>query len=78
MKNLGTRTRIILLVVLAALPTLALIVYGALDQRTRAEMHAREDLGALVKARRTATGADCRGRQADAGGNFTGAVVDAQ
>src|SRR5579862_834725 len=48
MKNLGMRSRIILLVVLAALPTLALIVYGAIDQRAKAIMHAREDLSTLV------------------------------
>ena len=49
MKNLATRSRIILLVILPALPALALIVYGTLDQRTQAETHAREEMSMLVK-----------------------------
>lgn len=49
MKNLSTRGRIILLVVLAALPTLAITIYGSRDERVRATMDAREDLQSLAK-----------------------------
>lgn len=44
MKNLSTRGRVALVVVLAVVPALAWIVYGALEQRYVAEAHARESL----------------------------------
>jgi len=44
MKNLSTRGRVAVVVVLSAVPALALMVYGALEQRYVAEAHAREDL----------------------------------
>jgi diguanylate cyclase (GGDEF)-like protein len=43
-KNLSTRGRVAVVVVLSAVPALALMVYGALEQRYVAEAHAREDL----------------------------------
>jgi diguanylate cyclase (GGDEF)-like protein len=46
--TLNTRSRIILLVVLAALPALAFTVYSAWDERARAEVHARQELRRLV------------------------------
>jgi len=48
-RNLNTRGRIILLVVLAALPALVFIVYSTQDERTRAEAHARQELRRLVR-----------------------------
>jgi diguanylate cyclase (GGDEF)-like protein len=48
MTNLSTRTRIILLVVLASLPALGLTMYSAWDQRARAELHARGELQRLA------------------------------
>ncbi|MDB5808351.1 MAG: hypothetical protein JWN94_473 [Betaproteobacteria bacterium] len=44
MKNFTIRSRIILLVVLAALPALALTIYSTWDERVRTAAHAREDL----------------------------------
>lgn len=44
MKNLSTRGRVAVVVVLSAVPALALMVYGALEQRYVAEAHARENL----------------------------------
>ena len=44
MKNLSTRGRVAIVVVLSAVPALALMVYGALEQRYLAESHAREEL----------------------------------
>ena len=44
MKNLSTRGRVAVVVVLSAVPALALMVYGALEQRYVTEAHAREDL----------------------------------
>ena len=44
MKNLSTRGRVAIVVVLSAVPALGWMVYGALEQRTVAEAHAREDL----------------------------------
>lgn len=49
MKTLNTRSRIILLVVLAALPALAFTVYSTWDERRRAEAHARQELSQLAK-----------------------------
>jgi len=46
--NLGVRARIALLVVLAALPTLALTIYGSLDERERAVANARKDMQKLA------------------------------
>ncbi len=46
---MNTRSRIILLVVLAALPALGFTVYSAWDERARAETHARRELGQLAK-----------------------------
>ncbi len=46
--TLNTRSRIILLVVLAALPALAFTLYSAWDERARAEAHARQELRRLV------------------------------
>jgi diguanylate cyclase (GGDEF)-like protein len=43
-KNLSTRGRVAVVVVLSAVPALALMVYGALEQRYLAESHAREEL----------------------------------
>jgi diguanylate cyclase (GGDEF)-like protein len=43
-KNLSTRGRVAVVVVLSAVPALAWMVYGALEQRYLAEAHAREDL----------------------------------
>jgi len=43
-KNLSTRGRVAVVVVLSAVPALALMVYGALEQRDLAEGHAREEL----------------------------------
>jgi diguanylate cyclase (GGDEF)-like protein len=53
-KNLSTRGRVAVVVVLSAVPALALMVYGALEQRYLAESHAREELrryARLVAAR---------------------------
>ena len=44
MKDLSTRGRVAVVVVLSAVPALALMVYGALEQRTVAESHARDEL----------------------------------
>ncbi len=49
MKNLSTRARIIILVVLAALPTLMVTVYGSWDERVRTGNEVREDMERLVK-----------------------------
>ena len=49
MKTLNTRGRIVLLVVLAALPALAFTVYSTWDERARADAHARQELSRLVK-----------------------------
>jgi HAMP domain-containing protein len=46
--RLSTRGRIILLVVLAALPALALTVYSTWDERVRSELQARDDLRRLA------------------------------
>jgi diguanylate cyclase (GGDEF)-like protein len=43
-KNLSTRGRVAIVVVLSAVPALALMVYGALEQRYLAESQAREEL----------------------------------
>ena len=48
MKTLNTRGRIILLVVLAALPALAFTTYSTWDARARAEANARQELRRLV------------------------------
>src|SRR5471032_1184215 len=48
-KNLSIRTCIIILVVLAALPTLAVTIYGSWDQRVRAIAGARNDMQSLAK-----------------------------
>ena len=48
MKTLNTRSRIILLVVLAGLPALVFTVYSTWDERRRAEVHARQELRRLV------------------------------
>ncbi|HEY7656085.1 MAG TPA: diguanylate cyclase [Burkholderiales bacterium] len=58
MKNLSTRGRVAVVVVLSAVPALALMVYGALEQRYLAESHAREELrryARLVAARKEQT-----------------------
>lgn len=44
----STRGRIVLLVVLAALPALLLTVYSSWDERTRSESHARDNLRRLA------------------------------
>jgi len=44
MKNLSSRGRVAVVVVLSAVPALGFTVYGALEQRNVAEAHAREDL----------------------------------
>jgi diguanylate cyclase (GGDEF)-like protein len=49
MKNLSTRGRVAVVVVLSAVPALALMVYGALEQRYLAENHAREELQRYVR-----------------------------
>ena len=49
MKTLNIRSRIILLVVLAALPALVLTAYDNWADRARAEVHARQELSRLVK-----------------------------
>jgi diguanylate cyclase (GGDEF)-like protein len=46
--RLSTRGRIILLVVLAALPALALTVYSTWNERVRSELQARDDLRRLA------------------------------
>jgi len=46
--TLNTRSRIILLVVLAALPALVFTFYSTWDERARAEVHARQELRRLV------------------------------
>jgi diguanylate cyclase (GGDEF)-like protein len=48
-KNLSTRGRVAVVVVLSAVPALALMVYGALEQRYLAENHAREELRRYVR-----------------------------
>ena len=48
MFTLNTRGRIVLLVVLAALPALVFTVHSTWDERARAETHARQDLKRLV------------------------------
>jgi diguanylate cyclase (GGDEF)-like protein len=53
-KDLSTRGRVAVVVVLSAVPALALMVYGALEQRYVAESHARDELrrhARLVAAR---------------------------
>ena len=47
--NLGTRNRLMLLLVLAAVPALALTVYNSLAQRAAAESQAREDVANLAR-----------------------------
>jgi len=49
LKTLNIRSRIILLVVLAALPALVLTAYDNWADRARAEVHARQELSRLVK-----------------------------
>ena len=49
MGNLSTRSRLVLLLLLASLPALALTVYNAFDQRATAEQQARADLGSLAR-----------------------------
>jgi diguanylate cyclase (GGDEF)-like protein len=49
MKNLRTRGRILILVVLAALPALLLTVYSAVERRESEERQARGELRRLVK-----------------------------
>lgn len=49
MTNLRTRTQIILLVILAALPALLLTVYRTVEQRAEAEAQARIEIQRLVK-----------------------------
>jgi GGDEF domain-containing protein len=44
MANLGIRTRVALLVVLCAIPALALSLYAGHENRLRAELHARASL----------------------------------
>jgi len=48
MTLLSTRGRIVLLVVVAAVPALALIAYSTWDERARAELHDRDDLRRLA------------------------------
>jgi len=48
-KNLSTRGRVAVVVVLSAVPALALMVYGALEQRYLTESHAREELRRYVR-----------------------------
>ena len=48
MKTLNTRSRITLLVVLAALPAIAFTVYSTWDERARAERNARQELTRLA------------------------------
>ena len=48
-RTLNTRGRIVLLVVLAALPALVFTVYSTQDERTRAEAQARQELRRLVR-----------------------------
>ena len=47
--TLNTRSRIILLVVLGALPALVFTIYSTWDERRRAEVHARQELSQLAK-----------------------------
>ncbi|HMH19367.1 MAG TPA: diguanylate cyclase [Burkholderiales bacterium] len=49
MKNLSTRSKLILLVVVSALPALALTFYSAFEQRAEAKAGARADLIRLTK-----------------------------
>jgi diguanylate cyclase (GGDEF)-like protein len=49
MADLKTRARIMILVILAALPALLLTLYSAIEQRETAEVKAREELRRLVK-----------------------------
>jgi diguanylate cyclase (GGDEF)-like protein len=49
MAKLRTRARILVLVILAALPALLLTVYSAIERRASAETQARAELGRLVK-----------------------------
>src|SRR5262245_45086148 len=49
MTNLRTRARILVLVILAALPALVLTVYSALERRGSEERQARAELSRLVK-----------------------------
>jgi diguanylate cyclase (GGDEF)-like protein len=49
LKTLNTRSRIILLVVAAAMPALAFTIYSSWDERERAEAHARQELQQLAK-----------------------------
>ena len=49
MKDLSARGRVAAVVVLAAAPALAWMFYGALENRTLAEAHAREDLQRYVR-----------------------------
>ena len=49
MKNLKTRARILLLVMLAGLPALALTVYSAAERRHAAERQARAEITRLVR-----------------------------
>jgi RsiW-degrading membrane proteinase PrsW (M82 family) len=49
MPHLSTRSRLIVLVLFAALPALVLITYNIWDAYMKAEAHARENLQSLVK-----------------------------
>ena len=49
MKTLNIRSRIILLVVLAALPALVFTAYDSWGDRARAEVHARQELSRLAR-----------------------------
>ena len=49
MADLNARTRIFILVILAALPALLLTVYSAIERRALAETQSREELRRLVK-----------------------------
>ncbi len=49
MKTFNVRSRIILLVVLGALPALVFTAYDSWNDRARAEAHARQELSRLVK-----------------------------
>ncbi len=49
MGNLGTRSRLMLLLILAALPALALTVYNSLERRVAAEAQARSEIANLAR-----------------------------
>lgn len=48
MKVLSTRGRIILLVILAGLPALALTIYSTWDKRARAHLQAQDNMQRLA------------------------------